>query len=429
MDFATVSVLSLVAVVAVSCVANANVGLMALGLAWILGVYVAPWFGVDAFAAKTVAGWFPVDLLVTLSGVTLLFAIAAANGTLGLVTRAAERLCRSSPWALPPAFFLLAAGVSAAGAGSSPTAALLAAPAMAAAARSRLSPLLMMVMVGHGSIAGTLSPMSPMGVIADEKLAAMGLDGRQAATFWINALVNTAVAAAGLLVLGRRRPATIDAPCASAAGPSPPPEADRAAGFDRRHAATLLAITAVVAGVVVAGMHVGFASFTAATILLLAGAGNERDALRAVPWGVILMVCGVSVLVTLCEQTGGLDLFSRWVAACATPDTLNGWLAGLTGLVSVFSSTSGVVLPTFLPAVPDVLGHMGGDATPARMFAAATAINVGSNVVDVSSVSTIGALCVAGCPDEATRRTLYRQGLAWGLTMTVVGAAVCQLIL
>ena len=141
------------------------------------------------------------------------------------------------------------------------------------------------------------------------------------------------------------------------------------------------------------------------------------------------MVCGVSMLVTLCEKTGGLDLFSRWIAACATPRTLTGWLAGLTGIVSVFSSTSGVVLPTFLPVVPEVLGHMGGGATPDRVLAAATAVNVGSNIVDVSSVSTIGALCVAACQDEATRRGLYRQGLAWGIGMAAVGAATCQAIL
>jgi hypothetical protein len=71
------------------------------------------------------------------------------------------------------------------------------------------------------------------------------------------------------------------------------------------------------------------------------------------------------------------------------------------------------------------LERFGGE----RMLAAATAINIGSNIVDVSSVSTIGAICVAAVPDEAVRRTLYRQGLVWGLAMTVVGAAACWAVL
>ncbi|MFM9024156.1 MAG: SLC13 family permease [Planctomycetaceae bacterium] len=427
MTLAGISIAALVVVVAVSCATNANVGLLAIALTWILGGWVAPWLGHEAFAAKAMAGWFPADLFLTLAGVTLLFAIAAGNGTLGLVTRAAERLCRSRPALLPPAFFLLATAVSAAGAGNVPTAALLAAPAMAAAGRSGLSPLLMMVMVGHGAIAGTLSPVSPMGVIADEKLAAMGLAGHAGYTFGMNALVNALVAGGAWLALNRWRSGSpVTAVAHAAVADHPETTSSRVA---THHVATLLAIGGVVVGTVFLGMHVGFAAFTAATLLLLGGAGEERAALRTMPWGVILMVCGVSMLVALCEQTGGLDIFSRWIAACATPRSLPAWLAGLTGLVSVFSSTSGVVLPTFLPVVPDVLGHMGGTADPDRMLAAATAVNVGSNIVDVSSVSTIGALCVAACPDEATRRVLYRQGLAWGLAMTIVGAAMCQVVL
>lgn len=429
MDLATISVIALVAVVAVSCVSNANVGLMALAIAWVLGVYVAPGHG-HAFTAKTVTGWFPIDLFVTLAGVTLLFSIARGNGTLDLVTRAAERLCRSRPRFLPPLFFLLATAVSAAGAGNVPTAALLAAPAMLAASRAGIAPLVMMIMVGHGAIAGTLSPISPMGVIADEKLSDMGLPGHEGYTFGMNLFVNAVVVAGGYLLLRGWRlgtSATADARPLGTAGT--PPSAAHPSGTTWQHRLTLGLLGLVIVGAVGFGCHVGLAALAAATLLLLCGAGEEKAAFAGMPWGVIFMVCGMGVLVTLCEKTGGLDIFSRWIAACATPATLTGWLAGLTGLVSVFSSTSGVVLPTFLPTVPDVLGHMGGGATPERMLAAATAINVGSNIVDVSSVSTIGALCVAACPDDATRRLLYRQGLAWGLAMTVVGAAACQAIL
>lgn len=426
MDIATITVAVLVAVVAISCVANVNVGLIAISLAWIVGVFVAPAYG-HVFSAKAIAGWFPVDLFVTLMGVTLLFSIARTNGTLGLVTQAAERLCGSRPRALPPLFFLLATAVSAAGAGNVPAAGMLASPAMLVASRAGLSPLVMMLMVGHGAIAGTLSPVSPMGVIADEKLADMGLAGHAAYTFGMNLLVNAVVVAAGYVVLRGWR---VEA-ATSVAGEDGRrgDEKARVGALAWRHGLTLALLGGLIIGAVCLGVHVGLAALAAATVLLVTGAGDEREALREMPWGVILMVCGMGVLVTLCEKTGGLDIFSRWIAACATPGTLTAWLAGLTGLVSVFSSTSGVVMPTFLPVVPDVLSHMGDGATPERMLAAATAINVGSNIVDVSSVSTIGALCVAAVPDEATRRTLYRQGLLWGLTMTVVGAAICKAVL
>jgi hypothetical protein len=47
--------------------------------------------------------------------------------------------------------------------------------------------------------------------------------------------------------------------------------------------------------------------------------------------------------------------------------------------------------------------------------------------VHVSPLSTIGALCVAAMDDPGEARTLFRQFLAWGLSMAVVGAALCQL--
>jgi len=421
MTLSAICVTALVAVVAVSCASSTNVGLLAIVLCWLIGVFVAPGYGME-FSAKAVAGFFPADLFLTLLGVTMLFTVARANGTLGLVTRAAERLCGSAPAALGPLFFTLAVAVSAAGAGNVPTAAVLAPPAMLAALRAGVSPLVMMVMVGHGAIGGGLSPITPMGVVADEKLADMGLAGHAGYTFAMNVLVNALVAGGGYLLLGGWR--TV-APRSNAAD-----RADTAAfRAEGRHWLTLAAVAAVILAAAVFKAHVGFTALSAATLLMMLGAGDEPRVLKDMPWGVILMVCGMSVLVALCEKTGAVMVISRWIAACATPGTLTAWLAGLTGLVSVFSSTSGVVLPTFLPTVPEVIRQTGQEPTTATLLAAATAINVGSNVVDVSSVSTIGALCVAACPDEKVRRVLYRQGLAWGLAMTVVGAVACWAVL
>jgi len=418
MTLTAVCVAALVAVVATSCVTTANVGLLALAVAWVIGAWIAPAYGVD-LTAKAVAGFFPADLFLTLAGVTMLFAIVRANGTLSHATTAAERLCRAAPALLGPLFFCLAAGVSAAGAGNVPTAAVLAPAAMLAAARAGVSPMMMMVMVGHGAIGGGLSPITPMGVVADEKLSDMGLDGHAAFTFAMNLLVNAIVAALGYVVFRGWR---------HAAGTGGGDER-RSDTWSWRQVASLAAIAIVIVAAAGWSVHVGFAALTAATVLLLTGCGSEREALSDMPWSVIMMVCGMSVLVALCERTGAVAEISGWIAACATPATLPGWLAGLTGLVSVFSSTSGVVLPTFLPMVPDVIRHLGQEPSTPALLSAATAITVGSNIVDVSSVSTIGALCVAACPDDADRRRLYRQGLAWGLAMTAVGGALCQALL
>ena len=71
------------------------------------------------------------------------------------------------------------------------------------------------------------------------------------------------------------------------------------------------------------------------------------------PWRVIVMVCGVTVLIALVERAQGIDLLvvarrEDRVRATRSPRVV----ALLTGIVSVYSSTSGVVLPAFLPMVP-----------------------------------------------------------------------------
>ena len=112
------------------------------------------------------------------------------------------------------------------------------------------------------------------------------------------------------------------------------------------------------------------------------------------------------------------------IAQVATPRTAAGLMALVTGLVSVYSSTSGVVLPAFLPMVPDLVAQLGGGDPRAI----ASSILIGGHLVDVSPLSTIGALCIASAPVAADRRLLFNQVLAWGLSMSVVGALGCYFV-
>ena len=137
------------------------------------------------------------------------------------------------------------------------------------------------------------------------------------------------------------------------------------------------------------------------------------------------MVCGVSVLIGVLEKTGGMDLFTTLLARIATPDTVNGTIAGITGLISTYSSTSGVVYPAFLPAVPGLVQKLGG-GDPLQI---AMSINVGAALVDVSPLSTIGALCIAALPPGHDSKRLFRQLLAWGFAMTIAGAIFSQLFI
>ena len=61
-------------------------------------------------------------------------------------------------------------------------------------------------------------------------------------------------------------------------------------------------------------------------------------------------------------------------------------------------------------------------------MAIASSMNVSSHLVDVSPVSTLGALCLAAIPASENVRAVFNKLLAWGLSMTVIGATVSYLM-
>src|SRR3989442_7684306 len=90
MDLAWISLAALLVVVAVSCTSTVNAWLLAIALAWVLDIYVAPALGTP-LTIKDLVARFPTDLCLTLIGVTLLFSQAQVNGTLDQVARRGVR--------------------------------------------------------------------------------------------------------------------------------------------------------------------------------------------------------------------------------------------------------------------------------------------------------------------------------------------------
>ncbi len=417
LSLAWISMGALVVVIVLSCTTDVNPGLVALAMAWAIGIWVAPGFG-RSFAVPDILAGFPIDLFLTLVGVSLLFALARENGTLGRLVRLAVRGCRGDAGLIPVLFFAISCSIASIGAGNIATAALIAPLAMATAHRSRIPPFLMTIMVAHGSVAGALSPIAPTGIIAGGIMERMGMPGLERQNYLANLVANATVAVVGYLafggwrLFGRRED-----------GPEDETGSKEFVRMSPAQIATLGAIAALVVGVVGYGLHVGMAAIAASVVLLLFRAAEERPALAGLPWGVIVMVCGVTVLTSLLEKTGGIDAFTSIMARVATPRSAAGWMAFVTGLVSVYSSTSGVVLPAFLPSVPDLVARLGGGDPPSI----AAAILIGGHLVDVSPLSTIGALCIASAPSSVDRRLLFNQVLIWGLSMAVVGAIGCYI--
>ncbi len=409
MSPAAVAVAALGLAIVLSVTSRVNVGIVAVALAWIVGV------GFAKLKPDAVLDGFPVSLFITLAGVTLLFGAAETNGTMARLTAQAVRLVRGDARWLPVGFFLLASMVSSVGPGAILSVALLAPLAMPIGARAGVPAFLMALAVANGANAGNLSPISSVGLIANGKMAEAGLAGHEFKVWFANFASHLLVTAVAYLALRGHlaRPA-----------PGGTPEPAIEGRLRPGQWLTVVVVVAWVVGVIGFRLPVGLTGFAAAGVLFLAQGADDQAAIRKMPWGVLLMVSGMSVLVGVLERTGGLDLFTALLAKLASASNLNGVIAFVTGSISTYSSTSGVVLPTFLPTVPGLVAQVGGGDP----LAVALSINVGASLVDVSPLSTLGALCVAAVTDPAESRRLFQRMLVWGLAMSVVGAALCQLL-
>jgi di/tricarboxylate transporter len=406
---ATLALLALLLAIALSMTARVNVGLLSMALAWLIGVYAA------GMKADAVIAGFPASLFLTLAGVTFLFAIAKVNGTLDLLANRATVLVRGNAGLLPVVFFVLAGAISTIGPGAIASVALVAPIAMATGMRAGIPNLLSAVMVATGANAGNLSPISAVGAMANSLMAKDGLGGHEIRVWAANFLAHLLVAAGAYLLFGGVKLFRAGRASALAVEVTRP---------TNKHWLTIGVTLAWMIAAVVGKANVGLSAFAAGVLLVLLGAANERESIARIPFDIIFMVTGVTMLVAILEKTGGMDLFTGMIARVAGPSTINAVIAFVTGVISTYSSTSGVVLPAFLPMVPGLVKQVGGGDP----LAVALSINVGSALVDVSPLSTLGALCVAAVADPVAARDLFRKLMMWGLSMTIVGAVLCGLL-
>jgi len=410
MDLSVISLLALLAVVVAGSFLPINVGVLAIAAAFLIGVPLA------GLKIPAVVAGFPAGLFLTLVGVTLLFAQARVNGTLDRISAIAVGHARGKPGAIPIVFFLLALVFASVGPGNIAATALLAPVAMAAAGRAGISAFLMALMVCCGANAGALSPFAPTGIIANGLMTKIGIPDAQWSNYLGLLLSQTFVGFGGYFLLG-------GAKLIRAGGGVVMVDASEAPQrpLDWQQKLTLAVIGILIAAVLFLKVDITIGAFVGAAILSLARAADEKQALKDMPWSVTIMVCGVTVLIGVAEKTGGMELLTSMLSSMSTQQSITGVIALVTGIISVYSSSSGVVLPAFLPTIPGLIEKLGGGDA----LAIASSINVGAHLVDVSPLSTLGALCIANAAPDVDRKRLFNQMLIWGLAMCVVGAIVC----
>lgn len=126
------------------------------------------------------------------------------------------------------------------------------------------------------------------------------------------------------------------------------------AKFDRKQVLTLLGFAAYVVMTLVLGWDIMVAPAVFSLVLLVLNAADSKKVIADIPWGILIMISGMSVLASVVVDLGGVDLLSG-VFSKVSVSSLAAPLMGLIGgAMSFFSSGNGVVIPTLVPTIPSI---------------------------------------------------------------------------
>jgi len=374
MDLSLLSLMFLIGAIVIGLTCKKNTGLVAIGLSLILGT-------IGNMPVKEIMAGFPTSLFMTLLGVMLLFSISQENGTLELLAKKTVSISGKKTYLIPIIVYVFSTVLSAIGPGTIPVMSLMAVFTCALAHQMNISPLLISSTALIGATAGGISPIAPTGIIGIMLAAEQGITGIDMPFFYNSLISQTIYFIVIYIVFGgykMKSDVVLDF--------------KEIPAFNKNQKITLVGMLSLVIGVIGFNLHVGMLSFTISLVLLLLNVANEKISISHVPWGTLLLVCGVNVLMSIVIKLGGINLLAHTLASFMIPSTAP-MLTGLTsGIISWFSSTSGVVMPTLIPTVTTIIEKVGGNVSALALISAITNT---SHIAGISPISTGGSLVVA----------------------------------
>lgn len=437
----------LVAAFAIGSFTRINAGLIATVAAFAVGTLVA------GLPIKDVIAQFPSGLFFILVGATLLFAIVRINGTIDLLAYWAELLAGNRRFLVPVLMFALTAALASAGAFTPAAIAIVAPVGIALGLRFGISPLSMGLVIVQGANAGAFSPVNPFGVLANVMLDEAGAAEDSLKLYLYCFLFNALLALIAYVIIEaimKRRAArtqTGDDPVPSAASevtempPSggggsatalataptkvtvevPTKTAPQKVAATPARLLTLVGIAALLVLTTTFGIDVGVASLVVALALIMMNPGVQKPAVESMPWSAIILVTGIVTYVGMLEEMGALEQLQAGIAGLGNSSAAALITSYVVGIVSAFASTTGtlgVISPIVVPIAMDPL------LSPIGVV---TAIAISSSVVDVSPMSTSGALLMASAQPK-DERMFFRALLLWAVVMIAIVPLVVWLV-
>lgn len=281
---------------------------------------------------------------------------------------------------IPIMMFVLSAFISAIGPGHIATGILMTTFAVYLALEMDINPFATALYAKLGANAGCASPLSMTGVLAKSLSEPLGYGGFEFHLF-LTTLLSGFVFTMIAYVAYKGYRVRAENPMKWSEIPQ----------FNRQQLITMAAICVMVVSCIGLQLDVGLFSFGAASVLVILGCVDEKKAIKGIPWGTLILICGVGLLVSVISELGGITMISDFLIGLMDRRTAAPIMAATSGILSWVSSTTGVVMPTMYPIAAEVAGTMEG----VGFAELASAVTAASFAAAISPLSTGGAIIIS----------------------------------
>lgn len=427
----TLILLTLLAVIALGYITKINIGFYAIAAAYIIGCFVM------GLSPNDLIKMWPVKIFVVILAVSLFYNVALANGALEKLAGHLLYHCRNFPSVLPLAVFAAATVIAALGAGFYTVLAFMAPLTLLLCQKTKMNFVIGSMAVNYGALAGANFMTSQSGIIFRGLIEGANIGKETAfghATVIFTATLLIPIVVLGIYTVWSKRSSAIQI------------QAEKPEPFNKQQKQSLWLIVILMTLVlafpvlnlllpeskVIADLNkkidIGFIAIVFTLISMMMKLADEKKIIALVPWGTLLMICGMGLLIGIGVKAGVIDAFSGWVSGNVAMWLIPVVLCCVAAVMSVFSSTLGVVTPTLFPIIPALAVQAGLE--PALLFAA---VVVGSQATAISPFSSGGSLILGSAPEGVDKNTLFNnllfRAIPVGIVAAVSAVIVMQIIL
>ena len=403
---AYISLIFLAIVVFLAVKFGKNPGILGVCASFILGFLVLNDKGVAvssiAGGCKLIMGAFPTTMFLRIMFSAMLFSILGSNGTLQFLTDRVLMLAKGNQKLFPVIFFFLNLALSFAGVNTFTQLVIMTPIACSIAHRCKQHPLLLLMSTAIGARAAYTSPLNVLGIAmyATADAQGFGFDGTQQIRMTIVSFVSFAVYYIALKAYKLPRVEM---------------EVNKDEHLNSQQWISLIAvITCIVLSILGFELSIMSGAFTAVLVLVLNL--DEKKIISSVPWSTIITICGMSMLVSMIQKAGGIDLLISFFQSFMTKSTCVPFFIIIAALLSSVSSATGVVIPTLYPTLPAISATYG--VAPGVL---GLAIAIGATATGIMPMSTVGATFLGlSAPEDNENNYLFNMLMLSALILVVV---------